>query len=172
MAFDAADFLENLFSSPTVAAVAMADAAVSPEPIPRPEAADAPADHLAALPFADWVRRLDCHGRMGWESSDPPEAIPFDDLLLPGPACPVCGSLEVWTDLLGRQRCGVCERGILEKAMRLVEQAARLRNQISQQEPTPRIAPCCVSGGIVDTLDLNTARPLQGHPRGFDGASR
>jgi hypothetical protein len=33
----------------------------------------AAADPLAALPFADWVRRPDCHGRMGWEAPDLPE---------------------------------------------------------------------------------------------------
>ena len=48
-----------------------------------------------------------------------PEAVPFDDLDLPGPACPACprcGSLEEWIDLLGGRHCGICEPGTLGKA--------------------------------------------------------
>ena len=166
MDYDVTDFLGNLFSGtvPTTAAMVVQPEAV-PEPILVPEAADV----LAALPFTDWVLRPDSHGRMGWEAPDLPEAVPFDDLPLPGPGCPVCGSLESWRDLLGRERCGVCERGLLDKAFQLTEKAARLREQSPTRKPAPPLPRCCVSGGIVDTLDLGGNRPLQGHPRGFVG---
>ena len=37
-------------------------------------------------------------------------------------------------------------------------------------KPAPRIAPSCVSGGVVDTLDLGNKRPVQEQPAGFGGA--
>jgi hypothetical protein len=58
-----------------------------------------------------------------------PEAVPFDALPLPGPACAACGSLSQWQDILGRRRCGVCEAEALDTALRLAERAARLRKQ-------------------------------------------
>jgi hypothetical protein len=97
------------------------------------------------------------------------EVVPFDDLLLPGPACPRCGSLESWTDILGGQHCGVCERATLDKALRLAERAARLRQQAQQRKPAPRIAPGCVAAGRVDMQDLGDKRPTQGELRGFGG---
>jgi hypothetical protein len=127
MDFDVADLLGNLFGSgPAVATVAALESAPPPEAAPLPDAADTAGDLLAATPFADWVRRPDYHGRMGWESPDLPEAVPFDALDLPGPGCPKCGSLEQWQDLLGRQRCGVCEADALGRALNLAERAARL----------------------------------------------
>ena len=44
------------------------------------------------------------------------DVVPFDDLPLPGPACPRCGSLEEWIDLLGGRHCGICEANTLNKA--------------------------------------------------------
>ena len=100
--------------------------------------------------FADWVRRPDFHGRMGWKAPDLPEVMPFDDLPLPGPPCPKCGSLEQWQDGLGRERCGNCEREILDKALELAEHAAWLRKQAQPRKPAPRIAPRCVAAGSAD----------------------
>jgi len=97
-------------------------------------------------------------------SSCPWEAIE------PGPACPRCGSLEQWQDLLGRQRCGVCEADALGKAIKLAERAARLRQQAQPRKPAPRLAPGCVAVGRVDTLDLDSGKPSQGQPEGFGGA--
>ena len=159
MDFDVIDLLGNLFGGgPTMATVAA---------VPGPD------DDGGR--FADWVRRPDCHGRMGWEAPGLPESdrwwawCDFDDLPLPGPACPVCNSLESWTDLLGRERCKVCEANILDKALQLAEKSARLRKQAQPRKPAPRVAPCCVSGGMVDTLDLGDNRPLQGQLEGFGG---
>jgi hypothetical protein len=58
-----------------------------------------------------------------------PETVPFGELPSPRPACSVCASLEEWTDLLGRHRCGVCEAATLGKALRLASRAARLRSR-------------------------------------------
>ena len=130
---------------------------------------DTAGDPLAMLPFADWVLRPDCHGRMGWQAPGLPEAVPFDALDLSDPACPVCGSLERWQDLLGRQRCGVCEVDTLDKALQLANKAARLRSQAPPRKPALRIAPGCVAAGRVDTLDLDSRRRLQGQPEGLAG---
>jgi ribosomal protein S27AE len=119
--------------------------------------------------FVDWVRRPDAYGCMGWQAPDLPEAMSFDDLDLPGPACPRCGSLVQWQDLLGRQRCGVCEADALGRALKLAERAARLRTQAQPRKPAPGIAPCCVANGSVDTLDLGDKRPTQGRLRGLCG---
>jgi hypothetical protein len=118
---------------------------------------------------ADWVRRPDSDGRTGWETPDLPEAVDVEDLPLPGPGCPVCGSLEQWQDALGRQRCGGCEADALGRALKLVERAARLRRQAQQRKPAARIAPGCVPGGSVDTQDLGSKRPTQGRLRGLCG---
>jgi len=37
------------------------------------------------------------------------------------------------------------------------------------ENPAPQIAPGCVSGGMVDTLDLGDKRPTQGQLEGFAG---
>ena len=117
-----------------------------PEAVPQPQVAPPGVDDDVGGrqhddgggQFADWVCRPDCHGRMGWQAPGLPEAVPFDALPLPGPACPVCGSLERWQDLLGRQRCGVCEAETLDKAMELAERAARLRQQAQPRKPAPQ----------------------------------
>ncbi|MFZ1933325.1 MAG: hypothetical protein WCB27_01330 [Thermoguttaceae bacterium] len=98
-----------------------------------------------------------------------PEVVPFDDLPLPGPACPKCGSLEEWTDLLGWQRCGVCEADTLEKALQLANRAARLRQQSQQRKPAPRIAPGCVSTVPVDTTTLAAIGLYRGSYRALMG---
>jgi hypothetical protein len=48
-----------------------------------------------------------------------------DAIPTPGP-CPKCGNLELWWDMLGRQRCQRCEQAIFERALRLAEQAKSL----------------------------------------------
>ena len=94
---------------------------------------------LAALTFADWVLRPDCHGRMGWEAPDLPEAdrwwahCMFDDLPLPGPPCPKCGSVEEWTDLLGGRHCQQCDGDLLRRSLDLAERAGRLRKGKSEK---------------------------------------
>ena len=75
----------------------------------------------------------------------------WDETTEPGTGCPVCGSLESWEDALGRTRCGVCEADTLNKALRLVERAARLRKRGQPRKPAPRIAPRCVPASSVDT---------------------
>jgi hypothetical protein len=82
MSFDVGDLLGSLFGvGPTVATVAA---------VPRnklvPLVVDGRQDDGDGGRFADWVRRPDCHGRMGWETPDLPEAerwwarCDFDDL--------------------------------------------------------------------------------------------
>jgi hypothetical protein len=162
--------LQAIFGDgPTVATVATPNVAVSPEPVLRPDAADTPDDSLAASPFVDWLPRPDGHGRMGWQSPDAPEVVLFDDLPMPGAACAVCGSVEGWTDLLGRQRCGVCEGGVLAKALQLAEKVAQLRSRTDAAKSAPRIAPCCVAGGRVDMLDLEGKRPVEREPGALTG---
>ena len=153
MGFDVTNLFGNLFGGtvPTVAAMMVQPEAV-PEPIPGPEAADLPTSAVDT----EWAEVV--------------EVPDFDSFPLPGNPCPVCGSLEEWTDLLGRQRCGVCERATLDKALQLADRAARLRQQSQQRKPAPTIAPGCVSGGMVDALNLGRKRPLQSQPAGFGGA--
>jgi len=108
MDFNVSDLLENLFGG-TVPTTAAAQSVAMPEPVPRPKAAELPTPTVDTEPA-----NLD--------------SVPdFDSLPLPGNPCPVCGSLEEWTDLLGRRRCGVCERATLDKAIQLADRAARLR---------------------------------------------
>ena len=71
---------------------------------------------------------------------------PWDEATEPGPACPVCGSLEKWWDILGGEHCQVCEREKLDRALRWAEKAARLREQA---QPRKRIAPGCVAAGSI-----------------------
>jgi hypothetical protein len=116
-----------------------AQPATSAAPAEIPEAAPAvtgPGDDGGR--FADWVRRPDTHGRMGWEAPSLPETVPLDALPRPAPTCPVCGSLESWEDALGRQRCGVCEAATLGRALKLADKAAELRKRRSCQNENPR----------------------------------
>ena len=107
--YDVSDLLDNLFGGTTPTRAAMVvQPEVLPEPIPRPKAAELP------TPAADT------------EAVEMPD---FDSLPLPGEPCPVCGSLEEWTDMLDRRRCGNCERDTLDKATRLAERTAQLRTK-------------------------------------------
>ena len=45
----------------------------------------------------------------------------------PGTACPVCGSLTKWWDLLGGKHCQTCHGALLERSLNLADRAARLR---------------------------------------------
>jgi hypothetical protein len=136
-------------ATPTTATVVQSVAV--PEPIPGPKAAELPTLAVDTV----WAAVV--------------EVPDFNSLPMPGPACLVCGSLESWQDLLGRQRCGVCEADTLGKALKLAELAARLRQQAQQRETTPRITPGCVTVGRVDILDFDGNRPVQGQLQGFDG---
>ncbi|MBU4271714.1 MAG: hypothetical protein KKE86_08120 [Planctomycetes bacterium] len=103
-----------------------------PVAAPPPEPA---ADPLATFPFADWVLRPDAHGRMGWVAPDLPESdrwwatADFDDLPPPGPACPRCGSLAEWWDLLGGRHCGQCDGDVLRHGLDLLDRAEKIRSQ-------------------------------------------
>ncbi|MCE5268283.1 MAG: hypothetical protein LLG00_10405 [Planctomycetaceae bacterium] len=156
MGYDVTDLLENLFGGGPVTVAT----------VPGPEDAGGHRHDDDGDRFADWVPRPGAHGRMGWQAPDLPEVVAFDDLPLPGPACPVCDSLESWQDALGRQRCAVCEAGVLDRAMEWAERAARLRKQAPPRKPAPRIASGCVSSGPVDTLDLDGKRSLHGQLEG------
>ena len=141
MDFDIDDLFGNLFGGtvPTmiVEATAQPEAVVLPTPTVEPEAADA-------------------------------EKVPdFDSLPLPGDPCPLCGSLETWWDILGGEHCQQCDRATLDKAIQWADRAARLRKQAERRKPAPRIAPDCVAGGSVDTLDLGSGTPLQAMPEGL-----
>jgi hypothetical protein len=98
-----------------------------------------------------------------------PEVAAFDDLPLPGPACPRCKSLESWTDGLGRQRCGACEANTLHKGLQLAERAAWLRDQTQPEEPAHQDDAGCVPGGMVDMLDPEGKRLALRQLRGFGG---
>lgn len=128
---------------------------------------DVAADADILAPVAWWVRRPDSRGRMGWQFPESPEYVAWDDLPLPGPACPVCGSLESWTDALGRTRCGVCEAGILDKALLLADKAGKLRTKTQNQKPAPQDSRGSVSAGSVDTKHLGSNRPLRRQIRGL-----
>ncbi|MEN6452083.1 MAG: hypothetical protein ABFC96_16455 [Thermoguttaceae bacterium] len=136
--------------------------------VPEPEAAPVPDD--AGGSFSDWVYRADALGVTGWQAPDLPEVAPFDALPVPGPACPVCGSLEEWTDLLGGRHCQQCDGDWLRRALDWAERAARLREQSATRKAAARIAPGCVPAGLVDTLDVGSKRPAQGQSEGFGRA--
>ena len=138
MGFDVSDLFESLFGS----GLALSEAVAVPGPDDNDD------DGGGGGRFADWVRRPDCHGHMGWEAPDLPEHVPFDSLPEPGPPCPICGSLELWQDGLGRRRCGNCEAETLGRSLRLVKRATQLRKRGQPRKPAVRIAPCCVSGGM------------------------
>ncbi len=112
MGFDVSDLLGSLFGVGPVVAPVTAPA-VAAVPVSSPDDGGR---------FADWVCRPDGSGRMGWESPGLPESdrwwarCDFDAQPEPGAGCPVCGSLESWQDLLGRERCGRCESDTLEKS--------------------------------------------------------
>ncbi len=154
--------LQAIFGDGPTVAVELARV---PEVVP-----DAAIEAARLQPFLWWVRCPDSRGRMGWQAPDLPEVIRFDDLPEPGPACAVCGSLESWQDAIGRQRCGRCDAGILDKARELADMAKRLRQQAQRWETAPRIAPGCVAPGMVDMLDPDGKRPAQGQLEGFGGA--
>jgi hypothetical protein len=92
-------------------------------------------------------------------------SCPWDEATEPGPACPVCGSLESWQDALGRERCGVCEADALAKALQLAERAARLRKRAQSRKPAPRIASCCVVGGVSIHKTSTASGPHKGNQR-------
>ena len=53
-----------------------------------------------------------------WEQAEPP-----------GEPCPACGSLEYWLNLLGGRHCQICEGAKLQRALRLLAVAARIRSR-------------------------------------------
>jgi hypothetical protein len=173
MGFDVAELLGSLFGGGPAAIIAEpAPATMVPEAAPVP----APAGNAELLArFALWVRRRDCHGRMGWEAPGLPESdrwwayCDLDALPEPGPACPRCGSLELWQSMAGAWRCCHCDAAARQRSRELAELAARLREQAQPGEPAPGVAPGCVAGGRVDILDLQGKRPVQGHLQGLGG---
>jgi hypothetical protein len=144
MDYDVGDLLESLFGGtvPTTAAVVVQYSAL-------PEVADVPT--MIVDP----------------EETDLGEVPDFDSLPEPGKPCPVCGSLETWWDMRGGEHCQHCERPTLDKAIDWADRAARLREQPQPRKPALPIAPGCVSGGMVDTLDLGSGKPLQPMLEGF-----
>lgn len=132
MGYDVTDLLENLFGGGPAAAI--------PGPTTRPEAVDTVADPLAGTPFADWVRRPDCHGRMGWESPGLPEwqrwwaRCDFDGL----PEVPVGFSI------------------------------GELPKPAQPRKPVPRIAHVAFLAAWSICKTFGDNRPLQGQLRGFD----
>ena len=58
-------------------------------------------------------------------------AVDAVDAVDPPAPCPVCGSMELWLDMLGRYRCQHCEANQFRRAMRWAVRAAQLR-QIKQ----------------------------------------
>lgn len=145
MDFDASKLLEDLFGGTALTkAATVAPPVVVFAPTLQPVAAELSTPAIDALAAG---------------GDDAPD---FDSLPLPGDPCPVCGSLEQWTDAIGRNRCEVCERAILDKAIRWADRAARLREKSQLSKPAPRIAPGCVATGRGDILDLAGNRPTQG----------
>jgi hypothetical protein len=70
----------------------------------------------------------------GWQRADldPADWPAWSDLDPEPPApCPTCGATEPWEDLDGRQRCGRCDRAVLDRALALSERAAELRRRHS-----------------------------------------
>jgi hypothetical protein len=122
----------------------------------RPTAmVDAP--EPAPDPFAGWVLRPDAAGRMGWEAPDLSEVdrwwveCAWEDLPTFPEPCPVCGSLELWWDLLGGVHCQRCERPVLERSLRLAEKAAGIRQRTRLAEAAAHGKPRpCVPAGSVD----------------------
>ena len=182
MSFDVSDLLENLFGGPAAAPPVMLPDAAPPvyemEPIGSTEQQAEPVDSTPSntameaarlQPFLWWVRRPDSRGRLGWQSPDLPAFTAWEDLPEPGAGCPVCGSLEIWQDLLGRERCGHCEGEILGKALKLAEAAGRKRQKSQKRKMPPQDCARGVAAVSVDTQDLGSNRPLQGPLQGFAG---
>jgi hypothetical protein len=68
-----------------------------------------------------------------------PSLLPGVDLsdIEPPPPCPVCGSLELWQDMLVRSRCQRCEVEKFYRALRWAKRAAQLR-QLYPAPPTKK----------------------------------
>ena len=104
--------LESIFGEPVVV---------------YPKAAPVTHDGLTASRFADWIRRPDASGRMGWEAPDLPERKRWEQLPeLPRP-CPRCRGLELWETMTGDWRCLHCERVEFERSQELSRLAPQLR---------------------------------------------
>ena len=119
--------------------------------------------------FADWVRRPDSRGRMGWQAPETPVMVPFDDLPRPGPPCPKCGSLELWQSVAGTWRCCHCDAAALQRSRELADLAARLRKQAQPSKPAPRIAPVALRAARSIFWTYRTSGPSRGIYRGLAG---
>lgn len=149
MGFDATAFLQGLFGGdlPTVA-----------KPVgqePTAEVASATGDALAESRFANWVRRPDATGRLGWESPGLPDSVrwwarsTFEELPEPPPPCSDCGSLKLWETLAGTWRCVHCHPPTT--SIEALQQAERIRGR--NEIPTPAGA-----AELLGDLRLLTAR--------------
>jgi hypothetical protein len=141
-----------------------------------PKSADAVAQRLLAHKAEILTALVAGHGDAtptnpqrtgGCVDSDP---CPRNESVEPGPGCPVCDSLETWQDAVGRQRCGICERRILDKGLELAERAIRLRKQSQPRKLAHQDSASCDPVGMVDVLDPESDRPVQGQLPGFSGA--
>jgi hypothetical protein len=106
MEYDVCNLLASLFGGVVPTAAAVKQPVALPKAMQQPNLIERPT--AAPMPDAD-------------------EMPDFESLPQPGRPCPRCGSLESWQNALGRQRCSVCGRAALEKALRLAEKAAELR---------------------------------------------
>ena len=61
----------------------------------------------------------------------------WDSAIEPAPACPRCGSLELWWDVWGGQHCQHCQAEGHRWSQQLAERAARLR-KIARQTGRPQ----------------------------------
>lgn len=143
--------LQAIFGNGTVPTTAATQSVALPKPIPRPQATEMPTPAVET----EWAAVV--------------ETPDFDNLPVPGEPCARCGSLEKWWDILRGEHCQRCERATLERSIQWADRATRLRKLARPRKPAPRIAPCCGSGGIVDTQDLGHNLPLQRQPEGFVG---
>ena len=90
-------------------------------------------DALASAGFADWIRRPDATGRMGWERPDLPERkrwwahSTFEELPEPPPACDECGGLEFCWNSSSERCCVRCHPPAISDTLR--QQVSRLRGQ-------------------------------------------
>jgi hypothetical protein len=127
MEFDAASFLENLFSgtAPADGPQAVPDVStVGSQAAPVPAAGDGPAGigtgdgeagGAATVPEADGLRWI-----------EPDEDIPFR-------SCPMCGGSDIWETIGGTWRCQHCDATALARSRSLAEKAARLRERSLRQ---------------------------------------
>jgi hypothetical protein len=98
MDFDTVSFLENLFGTAGPMAPIADGSRVGDDgaagSLSAAMLSDVEADAELLTPFAGWVQRPDCHGRMGWEAPNLPEwqrwwaRCDFDDL--PAPSDGLC----------------------------------------------------------------------------------